>query len=403
MFGVDSDDGFDDAAPRRVDEETNPAKVERRLEKWDALARTLSDDEEDGATKDAKEAAAAYARLVEVCGEGPNDWEVVHDRVAVREHPSTAAPLLGMRRKGAIVCVEHAREGLWLKLAGEEGWMLAHGRELGLGQLVRPVDATTTPALPRRRPLARPGRTGVDVSAAPLAEARVVDSEDLMPRVLDFLGLGDAFTGNTRCVVSKLWRAAAEKTKPRMSFHTFNGISASIHGPDDVWYDMSAPGEPRHIFSAKDLFRADVRAAVSQRLKEEHPSWTFHDHFRRNYDSKNEMELLRELGRLWKELDDAAKQKYNDALPAAVERYKRRYKAWEAKQLEAADLKDILVGHAPAEIKLEYGVFRAPEGGWTVGTLFDAIAEGSPGYGDHTFFEGLYGGRDGYYSVHYGS
>ena len=51
-----------------------------------------------------------------------------------------------MRRKGAIISVEHARAGLWLKLAGEDGWMLAHGRELGLGMLVRPVDGTTTPA-----------------------------------------------------------------------------------------------------------------------------------------------------------------------------------------------------------------------------------------------------------------
>ena len=78
---------------------------------------------------------------------GGVSWSpVVHERVAVREHPSTAAPLLGMRRKGAIISVEHAREGLWLKLAGEEGWMLAHGRELGLGMLVRPVDATPTPS-----------------------------------------------------------------------------------------------------------------------------------------------------------------------------------------------------------------------------------------------------------------
>ena len=146
MFGVDSDDGFDDETPQRVDAIKGPEKVERRLEKWDALARTLSDDEEDGTTRDAKDAAAAYARLVEACGAGPNDWEVVHDRVAVREHPSTAAPLLGMRRKGAIISVEHAREGLWLKLAGEEGWMLAHGRDLGLGMLVRPVDATPTPS-----------------------------------------------------------------------------------------------------------------------------------------------------------------------------------------------------------------------------------------------------------------
>ena len=98
MFGVDSDDGFDDETPQRIDK-AGPAKVERRLEKWDALARTLSDDDDDdGATKDAKEAAAAYARLVEVCGGGANDWEVVHDRVAVRERPwtpptATEAPL----------------------------------------------------------------------------------------------------------------------------------------------------------------------------------------------------------------------------------------------------------------------------------------------------------------------
>lgn len=44
----------------------------------------------------------------------------------------------------------------------------------------------------------------------------------------------------------------------------------------------------------------------------------------------------------------------------------------------------------------------APTGGWTVGTLFDAIAKGHPGYGDHTFFEGM-SGHNGYYSVMYGS
>ena len=138
-------------------------------------------------------------------------------------------------------------------------------------------------------------------------------------------------------------------------------------------------------------------------MKEEHPSWTFADYFRRNYKGKNDSQLWDEIDKLWNELDDAAKQKYRDRLPAAEERYKRRYKAWEAKQLEEDDLRDILVGHVPAEIRFEYGVFRAPEGGWTVGSLVDAIAEGQPGYGDHTFFEGLSGGRDGYYSVMYGS
>jgi len=45
----------------------------------------------------------------------------------------------------------------------------------------------------------------------------------------------------------------------------------------------------------------------------------------------------------------------------------------------------------------------APQGGWTVGTLFDAIAKGHPGYGDHTFFEGMYSQGNGYYGVMYGS
>ena len=45
----------------------------------------------------------------------------------------------------------------------------------------------------------------------------------------------------------------------------------------------------------------------------------------------------------------------------------------------------------------------APTGGWTVGTLFDAIAKGHPGYGDHTFFEGMYSQGNGYYGVMYGS
>jgi hypothetical protein len=44
-----------------------------------------------------------------------------------------------MRKRGAVVRVAHARAGLWLKLEGEAGWMLAHGRDLGLGPLVRPV------------------------------------------------------------------------------------------------------------------------------------------------------------------------------------------------------------------------------------------------------------------------
>ena len=52
---------------------------------------------------------------------------------------------------------------------------------------------------------------------------------------------------------------------------------------------------------------------------------------------------------------------------------------------------------------VDASVARAPAGGWTVGTLFDAIAKGHPGYGDHTFFEGMYSQGNGYYGVMYGS
>jgi len=81
----------------------------------------------------------------------------------------------------------------------------------------------------------------------------------------------------------------------------------------------------------------------------------------------------------------------------------RQQAAYYASEMEEEELKDILVGHAPAEIIFERGVARAPAGGWTVGSLFDAIAKGHPGYGDHTFFEGMYSQGNGYYGVMYGS
>ena len=141
MFGVESDYDFEavDDAPQRVAAAAGPATVARDLDRWDALARTLSDDEDGGDGAGDAEARAAYARLLDACAAGPDDWEVVHGRVAVRARPSTDAPLLGMRKRGAVVRVAHARAGLWLKLEGEAGWLLAHGRDLGLGRLVRPV------------------------------------------------------------------------------------------------------------------------------------------------------------------------------------------------------------------------------------------------------------------------
>ena len=113
--------------------------------------------------------------------------------------------------------------------------------------------------------------------------------------------------------------------------------------------------------------------------------------------------LFKEMCRLYDNLDPAAKQTYEALAAKDEKRCARQQAAHRASEMEEEELKDILVGHAPAEIELMNGVFRAPEGGWTVGTLFDAIAEGQPGYGDHTFFEGMYTQGNGYYSVHYGS
>ena len=136
-------------------------------------------------------AAAAYARLVEAQGSGPNDWEVCPPAVCA---PSTAAAgfaALGTRRKGAIISVEHAREGLWLKLAGEDDGCSRTGgvgagmlRGRGDGPATTPAPgARVLPSTPRSRPSRRARRrrgrrrrpAGADCNQR-TAEARVVDS-----------------------------------------------------------------------------------------------------------------------------------------------------------------------------------------------------------------------------------
>ena len=81
------------------------------------------------------------------------------------------------------------------------------------------------------------------------------------------------------------------------------------------------------------------------------------------------------------------------------------------------DLDDILVSGVDSEIVFESyenfkraepkvsRVFRAPAGGWTVRSLFDAIAEGDEREwrGDHHFFEGLEKSSNGRYQSFWGS
>jgi hypothetical protein len=75
-------------------------------------------------------------------------WEVVHTRVAVRAAPDVQAALLGLRSAGQRVAVQHEVGGWVLLGKGEvvdaakgEAWMLIHGQQVGLGQLLRRVDA----------------------------------------------------------------------------------------------------------------------------------------------------------------------------------------------------------------------------------------------------------------------
>jgi len=237
-----------------------------------------------------------------------------------------------------------------------------------------------------------------ETAATAGGEARVVESADLMPKVIDFLGMGDKFTGNARAVVSKVWSAAADKTKPRMTLSTFNGISASCwNGKIDGYY-MHAISYPPHEKRPLDFFEAEHEQAV----KDAHPEWKFPvcPSFNEPHDYAT---LFKEMCRLYDNLDPAAKQTYEALAAKDEKRCARQQAAYYASEMEEEELKDILVGHAPAKIIFERGVAYAPTGGWTVGTLFDAIAKGHPGYGDHTFFEGMYSQGNGYYGVMYGS
>ncbi|CAE7478188.1 PIP5K4 [Symbiodinium sp. CCMP2592] len=67
--------------------------------------------------------------------------EIVYAQVAVRASPSRDAVALYYRRKGELVFARSQNFGGWLRLAGEEGWMLAHAPEHGTLLRVREVTA----------------------------------------------------------------------------------------------------------------------------------------------------------------------------------------------------------------------------------------------------------------------
>ena len=54
------------------------------------------------------------------------------------EKPSVASRMVGIKRVNNLVGVDYTIESQWLKLKGERGFMLIHGQDLGLGQLLVP-------------------------------------------------------------------------------------------------------------------------------------------------------------------------------------------------------------------------------------------------------------------------
>ena len=185
---------------------------------------------------------------------------------------------------------------------------------------------------------------------------RVVDSADIVARVLDYLEFCDFFPAG----VSHCWKAAATADPPT------KGMRRSVQA-------FSAGG---------------MRAALVPQ--------TNYKQQRMSLDTFNKFSAT--IGE-YSDIDDYW-------LEIGWYSYGR-----------GGDIDDILVSGVDSELVFESyenfnraepkvsRVFRAPAGGWTVKSLFDAIAEGDEREwrGDHHFFEGLEKSSNGRYQSFWGS
>ena len=185
---------------------------------------------------------------------------------------------------------------------------------------------------------------------------RVVDSADIVARVLDYLEFCDFFPAG----VSHCWKAAATADPPT------KGMRRSVQA-------FSAGG---------------MRAALVPQ--------TNYKQQRMSLDTFNKFSAT--IGE-YSDIDDYW-------LEIGWYSYGR-----------GGDIDDILVSGVDSELVFESyenfnraepkvsRVFRAPAGGWTVRSLFDAIAEGDEREwrGDHHFFEGLEKSSNGRYQSFWGS
>jgi hypothetical protein len=174
---------------------------------------------------------------------------------------------------------------------------------------------------------------------------QVVDSADIVPRILDYLEFCDFFPAG----VSHCWKAAATADPPTKGRRRWR----------DVWVPQT------------------------------------------NYKQRMSLETFNKFSGTIGEYSDI-----NYRMDIGWYEYGR-----------GDDIDDILVSGVDSEVVFESyenfnraepkvsRVFRAPAGGWTVKSLFDAIAEGDgrEWVGDHRFFEGLEKSSNGRYFVGWGS
>ena len=188
---------------------------------------------------------------------------------------------------------------------------------------------------------------------------RVVDSADIVPQILDYLEFCDCFPA----AVSHCWKAAATADPPttnsrRWSEQAYNA-GGKKHG--NAWVPKTNYKFMRMSLETFNTFSGSIGEYSS------------------------EIDYRMDIG--WYE-------------------YGR-----------GGDIDDILVSGVDSEVVFESyenfnraepkvsRVFRAPAGGWTVKSLFDAIAEGDgrEWVGDHHFFEGLEKCSNGRYQSFWGS
>jgi len=164
-YEIDDLDALLDSEPVEADPDVEPSaaaraptKVMTDYTRWNSVAKAIdAEDEEEVVETYNDEQQRTWEKMVKASGlreelkeelggdddstvdaREPNEWRVVYSPcVAVREKPSTKSRMVGVKRSGALVGVEFALDSYWVKLK-EGGFMMVHGGELGLGQLLLP-------------------------------------------------------------------------------------------------------------------------------------------------------------------------------------------------------------------------------------------------------------------------